>query len=116
MLYCSFYLIPLICDIESGDRWVESKAGCYTRCFSVLSNTGHEIKREPIFNFISFIKVSWIFNSKSLGSLQKFEGPTGEFKGALGLASANLVPVNSLSSLFVFTWILHCYHIELNVV
>ena len=48
---------------------------------------GLEIKifsREPNFIFISFIKVLFMSNSTYLGSLQKFEGAAGAFKGSLG--------------------------------
>ena len=48
--------------------------------------TGLEIKifaKEPNCIFISFIKVLYISQSSSLGSLQKFEGAEGEFKGGL---------------------------------
>ena len=40
--------------------------------------------REPICIFKSYLKYVYIEISKSLGSLQKFEGATVEFKGALG--------------------------------
>ena len=40
--------------------------------------------REPNCIFKSHLRVLCIETSTSLGSLQKFEGATGEFKGALG--------------------------------
>ena len=52
---------------------------------SNLTYPGLEIKlfsREPNFIFKSYLKVLCIETSRFLGSLQKFEGATGEFKGA----------------------------------
>ena len=51
------------------------------------STSGLEIKilsRKPECIFISFLKVFCMSNNTYLGSLQKFEGAAGAFKGALG--------------------------------
>ena len=42
------------------------------------------LSREPNLIFKSYLKVLYIETSTSLGSLQKFEGAAGEFKGAVG--------------------------------
>ena len=55
--------------------------------FHSATTTGLEIKffsREPNCIFKSYLKVLCTEISTSLGSLQKFEGAPGEFKGALG--------------------------------
>ena len=62
--------------------------GDYKRLYQEFSYiAGLEIKifsREPNCIFMSFIKVVCMSNSTYLGSLQKFEGATGAFKGVEG--------------------------------
>ena len=43
-----------------------------------------KFSRQPNCIFKSYLKVLYIETSMPLGSLQKFEGAAGEFKGALG--------------------------------
>ena len=67
-------------------RWIHTWMGLppETNCHRT---PGHEIKilsREANSIILSYIEMLCIETSSSLGSLQKFEGAAGEFKGALG--------------------------------
>ena len=73
-------------------------------------DTGLEVKffsREPNCIFKSYLKVLCIEISTALGSLQKFEGAAGEFKGALGyrhpLILSPEIPYEDLRTIEIYT-------------
>ena len=95
----NYNLLP-ISDFLHSLSASNTQAHCFLSFISGFS--GLEISREPNCIFISFIKVLCIANSTSLGSLQKFEGVAGVFKGALGSQHPLISSPDSISFSYYF--------------
>ena len=75
--------------VPAATSWLDVKLTyrIFINCFLGIGTAGLEIKlfsREPKRIIKSYLKVFCIGNSRSFGTLQKFEGAAVEFKGALG--------------------------------
>ena len=70
----NFSIVVIIDDDDDDDDDDDNVTGFETKFFS----------REPSCIFKCYLEMLCIETSTSLGSLQKFEGAAGEFKGALG--------------------------------